>query len=187
MQAVVWADLVPYASSVFLEVTDLVGPLAGRMVSYLAAPCGRLATSVNPVSAVVAAGQLTSAEMASVAGLGSIAEEGFEEIAAVVRRAGHAPLFAGTDLTLALRRRRLVAVHCANPAMRDQLLAWVDQTPSLGLRRVPSRLIEQAVGATADLVCPDQSRDFEGFLYRLSERMELIEWSLDRDLMPVLI
>ncbi|MBM7772179.1 hypothetical protein JOD54_002383 [Actinokineospora baliensis] len=183
-RAIVWADLVPYASSVFLEVTDRVGPLAGRMVSYLAAPASRGAT---PLARVVAEGQLTSAEMSSVAGLGSIAEEGFEEIAAVVRRADHAPLFTSTDLTLALRRRRLVAVHCANPAMRDQLLAWVDQTPSLGLRRVPSRLVEQAVGATAALVCPDHSRDFEDFLYRLSERMELIEWSLDRDLTPVLV
>ncbi|WP_121394004.1 hypothetical protein [Actinokineospora cianjurensis] len=176
-RAIVWADIVPYASVVFLEVTDQVGPLAGRMVGYLAAPFG---------GRPLAQGQLTAAEMTSVPGMGSIVEEGFEEIAAVVRRADHATRFARTDLTLALRRRRLVAVHCADPAMRDQLLAWVDQTPSLGLRRVSSRFIEQAVGATEALVCPDHSRDFEDFLYRLSERMDLIEWNLARALIPAM-
>ncbi|GAA3065614.1 hypothetical protein [Actinokineospora globicatena] len=180
--AIVWADLVPYASVVFLEVTDRVGPLAGRMATYLATPC----VGIGGQAEVLAAGQLTAAEMTSVAGMGSIVEEGFEEIAAVIRRADRAPLFAGTDLTVALRRRRLVAVHCADPAMRDQLLAWVDQTPSLGLRRVSSWLIEQAVGATEALVSPEHSRDFEDFLYRLSERMDLIEWNLSRALIPAM-
>ncbi|WP_157440574.1 hypothetical protein [Actinokineospora inagensis] len=178
--AIDWAGMTPYASAVVLEIADdTVGPLVGRMVSYLAAPRARGVTARE----VVAAGQLTTVEMTYVNGIGSIVEEGFEEIAAMVRRAET----GGEDLTVALRRGPLVAVHCADPAMRDQLLAWVDQTPSLGLRRVSPRLLEACLcpAVPAPRMWTRSSvESFEGYLFRLSERMDLIAQRMAYELMP---
>ncbi|MER6667408.1 hypothetical protein ABT256_22875 [Amycolatopsis japonica] len=81
------------------------------------------------------------------------ADEGIDQLAGFVRQQRDRPAWAAEDagiqdvvhkLTVALRRQRLIAIHC-DSTTHDRLQRWLDKSPRPPLARIPPQILEAAL------------------------------------------
>lgn len=135
-----WTTIHPYVSITILQCTgdDLTSAFA-KVREFLLLP-GRARTGRE--TEVVATGS----------GDGYRSEE-VDELAGSIRQQRGYPAWADANaglqdvvhkLTITLRRRRLIAVHCDDTS-HDRLQRWLDKAPKPPLARIPPRVLESAL------------------------------------------
>lgn len=146
-----WNTLRPYVSVIVLEclgdnVLAAFAELEGQLRS-----AGQLRSGTQAL--IVATDQGGDELRTSVEGIGSLVDAGVDQLSGFVRRHTSRPTWAGPDagfvdevhhLTIALRRRRLVAV-VTDDAAAERLQRWLDRTPRPPFRRLPPRVLELAL------------------------------------------
>ncbi len=141
-----WLVLRPYVSVVVLECTAEDYNLAFRTLERFLKEPGRV--RVGKESDIVA---LSGGDEAS--GLDAIGDVGIDQIAGFVRRHRQSPAWANGDaaftdvmhdLTVLVRRDRLVAVHTASD-VDGRLQRWLDRQPAPPYRRMRAEVLESAL------------------------------------------
>ncbi|MFS8097490.1 hypothetical protein LFM09_10165 [Lentzea alba] len=137
-----WMTVCPYVSVTVLECTADDLPAAfGKLRDHLITPGrGRSGRQVEIVA--------TSDDL----DVGQAAED-VDQLTGFVRQQRDRPTWATSDagfedtvhrLTIALRRRRLIAVHC-DTGSHDRLQRWLDKAPKPPFKRIPPRVLEGAL------------------------------------------
>lgn len=135
-----WATVHPYVSITMLECTaDNLATAFEKLREFLLKPGrGRSGRETQIVAANEDERDL---------------EGDVDQLAGFVRQQRDRPAWASENagfedtvhrLTVALRRRRLVAVHCDN-STHDRLQRWLDKPPKPSFARIPPRVLEGAL------------------------------------------
>ncbi|MET9227216.1 hypothetical protein [Lentzea sp. NPDC003310] len=146
-----WGALRPYISVVILECTSDDPAAAFRTLAKFLQRPGRKQDGRD--SAIVALGDFDDGHTGLPGGSRTLEEIGLDQLGGFVRQQRIRPPWSKADLeftdvkndlTVSLRRSRLLAVHTDGPTQR-RLLKWIDKQPRPPLRRVTATVLEGAL------------------------------------------